>query len=319
MPNIDQSTIESLFHPRSIAVMGVSTDATRWNAGQRFVKALLESGFTGTVYPVNLDGNEIFGLKVYHSLREIPGAVDYVISAIPAENTLQLIADCGDKGVKAVHMFTAGFSETGERALGDLELAVASLARQRGVRIIGPNCMGLYCAKSGLSFRTNFPRQSGPVGFISQSGGNTTYGVLEAAVRGVYFSKVVSYGNACDLNETDFLEYLTGDPETKIIAAYIEGVVDGRNFIEVLRRATAIKPVVIFKGGTTETGARTASSHTSAIAGSDRIWSTLLRQVGAFQVDSIEEMVDVLLLFTYMSPSKGRKAAVIGLGGGCKC
>ena len=213
-------------------------------------------------------------------------------------------------------MFTAGFSELGSEQGRQLERQIATAARQKGIRLIGPNCMGLYYPKTRLTFGIDFPKESGSVGYIAQSGGNSIYGIREAATRGLYFSKVISYGNACDLNESDFLEYLAQDPETKIIAAYIEGIKDGQRFLKVLRQATRAKPVIIFKGGTTEIGLKTAASHTSAIAGSDRIWHSLLHQLGAIQVHSIEEIVDVALLFIYMSPPHGKNIALLGTGGG---
>ena len=311
----DKPALDYLFHPRSIAVTGVSTNTTGLNFGQMLLKCLISAEFNRKLYPVGR-GSEVFGLKIYPSIKDVPEAVDYVISALPAPLTPQLIADGATKGVKAIQMFTAGFSETGSEEGRELERQITTLARRKGIRLIGPNCMGLYCPKTRLAFGTDFPKKSGSIGFIAQSGGNSIYAIREAATRGIYFSKVTSYGNACDLNGADFLEYLAQDPETKIITAYIEGLKDGQRFIKVLRQAAREKPVIIFKGGTTEIGAKTAASHTSAIAGSGRIWHSLLQQVGAIQVYSIEELVDVALLFTYMSPPRGKNTAVIGLGGG---
>ncbi len=319
MPNqelYNEPALEYLFHPSSIAVVGVSSDLTKPNTGQRFIQGLTNAGYKGKLYPIGRSGGEIFGLRIDPSIKDVPDSIDYAISAIPAQCTPQLVADCATAGVKAIHMFTAGFSEIGDEEGKELESQIASIARQKGVRIIGPNCWGLYCPKTGLTWHKDFPKESGPVGFMAQSGGNSIQAVLEAAMRGVYFSKVISYGNACDLNESDFLEYLTDDSETKIITAYIEGVTDGRRFMEVLKRAANTKPVVIYKAGITEGGARAVASHTGAMAGSDRIWSSLLRQLGAIQAYSIEELIDIASLFTFMSPPKGKSVAVIGLGGG---
>jgi len=312
----DKPALDYVFHPRSIVVAGVSTDTTRLNFGRILLESLISAEFKGKIYPVNPSGDEVFGLKIYPSIKDIPQTVDYVISAIPAQYTPQLIADCAAKGVKVVHFFTAGFSETGTEEGRQLEWQIASTARQNGIRIIGPNCMGVYCPKTGLTFCPDFPKETGSVGYIAQSGGNSIYSVREAAMRGIRFSKVVSYGNACDLSETDFLEYLSQDPETKIITAYIEGVKDGQRFSKVLRQAARVKPVIIFKGGTTQIGAKTVASHTSAIAGSETIWRSLLRQAGAIQVDSLDELFDVALAVNYMSPPHGRNVALIGLGGG---
>jgi acyl-CoA synthetase (NDP forming) len=206
--------------------------------------------------------------------------VDYVISTVPAKAAPGLIAECARKGVKAVHFCTAGFSETGEEEGLRLEPQLAALSKKTGIRIIGPNCMGIYCPASRLSFNTDFPKESGPVGLISQSGGNTESLIRRVVPRGVRFSKAISYGNACDLNESDFLEYLAGDPETEIIGLYIEGVKDGERFPQILRKAAEKKPVILLKGGITEGGARAALSHTGSLAGSEVIWRSLCNQLG---------------------------------------
>jgi acyl-CoA synthetase (NDP forming) len=312
----DKLSLEYLFHPKSIAVVGVSTDTTRIASGQIFLRALLDTKFKGKVYPVSREEGKILGLKIYSSIRDIPDTVDYVISAIPAQDIPQLIIDCATKRVKAIHIFTAGFSEIADEDGERRQSQITAMARQRNISIIGPNCMGLYCPKTGLAFHPDMPKESGTIAFLSQSGGNAIYAIREAASRGICFSKVISYGNACDLNESDFLEYLTHDPETEVIAAYIEGVKDGTRLVEALKQASRVKPVIVYKGGTTESGTRAVSSHTGAIAGSNRVWDGLLKQVGAIQVYSMEELLDILMLFRYMSPPEGRATAVIGIGGG---
>ena len=318
----DKLSLDYLFHPRSIAIAGVSSDQSKFSAGLRFLKCLTDFGFEGKIYPIGSNGGEALGLKVYSSISDIPDSVDYVISAIPSRYAPQLVKECANKGVRAIHFFTSGFSEIEDDVGEQLESEILNLAQQSGIRILGPNCMGLYYPKTGLTYtvgfpeQSAFPRRSGSVGLIAQSGGNSLYGVREATTRGIYFSKGVSYGNACDLNETDFLEYLADDPETEIITAYIEGVKDGPRFARVLRRATEVKPVIVFKGGNTESGTRAAASHTGAMAGSNAIWGNLLKQVGAIQVHSIAEMVDVALLFSRGFIPRGRNAAVIGAGGG---
>ncbi|MEE8618562.1 MAG: CoA-binding protein, partial [Dehalococcoidales bacterium] len=312
----DKLSLEYLFHPKSIAVVGVSTDTTRIASGQIFLRALLDTKFKGNVYPVSREEGKILGLKIYSSIRDIPDTVDYVISAIPAQDIPQLIIDCATKMVKAIHIFTAGFSEIADEDGERRQSQITAMARQRNISIIGPNCMGLYCPKTGLAFHPDMPKESGTIAFLSQSGGNAIYAIREAASRGICFSKVISYGNACDLNESDFLEYLTHDPETEVIAAYIEGVKDGTRLVEALKQATRVKPVIVYKGGTTESGTRAVSSHTGAIAGSNRVWDGLLKQVGTIQVYSMEELLDILMLFRYMSPPEGRATAVIGIGGG---
>ena len=308
--------LEYLFHPRHVAVVGVSADTSRIGPGRLFVEAILTAGFKGKIYPVSRSGGEIFGLKVYPDLKDIPGSIDYVISAIPARDTSQLIRDCAQKNVKTVHMFTAGFSEIADERGGKLESDLINLARRSGIRIIGPNCMGLFCPETGLSFELALPKESGHVGFVSQSGGNAIQAVREAQTKNICFSKIISYGNAADLNESDFLEYLTDDPETKVIIAYIEGLKDGQRFKEVLRRAAGKKPVIVYKGGTSEGGQRAVASHTGAIAGSEMVWASFLKQVGAIQVYSLDEMMDMVALFNYLPPPEGKAVGIIGIGGG---
>ncbi len=307
--------LDYIFHPRSIAVVGASSDPNNW-IGQIFLRSLISFGFEGRLYPVNPKADEIMGLKAYPNVRDIPGPVDHVICSIPAPLVPQLIEDCVAKGVKVVHMFTAGFSETGEEEGIQLEAKILELAKRGGIRLIGPNCMGLYCPGSHISFEEAFPKESGTVGFFSQSGGNASELVNIAALRGIRFSKVISYGNAVDLNEADFLEYFIHDPETKIIAAYIEGVKNGRRFVRLLREAAQTKPTIVLKGGRTQSGAGAVASHTGSLAGADEVFDALCRQMGVIRVYSLEELADVIQAFLYMPPPKGCNVGVIGGGGG---
>ena len=311
-----RQNLDYLFNPKSIAIVGVSADEKRIADGRIFLESLIDFGFKGKIYPVNRVGGEVLGLKLYPDIRDIPDTVDHVIAAIPAQHTPQLLLDCASKGVKAMHIFSSGFSEIADKEGEKLESELTSIARQTGIRVIGPNCMGLFYPKNRITFLPESPRQSGPVGFISQSGHTTGVAITEGAMRGVYLSKAISYGNACDLNECDFLEYLTHDPETKIIAGYIEGVDDGTHFIQTLKQAVKVKPVIFYKAGTTEYGSGAVASHTGTMAGSNKIWESLLKQVGVIQVHSMEELIDVILPFIYMSPSTGRNIALIGRGGG---
>ncbi|MFC1982708.1 CoA-binding protein [Chloroflexota bacterium] len=309
-------SLDYLFQPRSIAIIGVSPDGTKLSAGREFLNSLIDIGFKGKLYPVRHGGGEVHGLKIYPNITDIPDSIDYVISAIPAQQNLQLVVDSASKGAKAMHIFSAGFSEIADVEGAKLESQLMDIARQKGVRIIGPNCMGLYCPKTGLAVSRELPKQSGAIGFISQSGGNTAYAIREGAMRGIYFSKAISYGNASDLNECDFLEYLTNDPDTTLITGYIEGVKEGTRFRETLKRATQKKPVILYKAGTTAGGVRAAASHTGSLAGSNEVWEVLLKQEGAIQVHSMEELVDMMLIFKHMSPPTGRNVALAGVGGG---
>lgn len=303
----------SFFQHSSVAIAGASSE---YNIGHAFVQCMQDSGFQGQVYPLNPAGGEIRGLKVYRSITDIPGQVDYVISCIPARFTPQLVKDSAAKGAKVVSFFTAGYSETGRKEGRDLEDELLRAARAGGVRLLGPNCLGLYCPQTGLSFAADFPREKGDVGFIGQSGGNAIYLIRAAGQRGVRFSKAVSYGNACDVDECELLEYFITDNETKMVAAYIEGVRDGRQFRRVLEQLAAIKPVIILKGGCTKGGAVAASSHTGSLAGANESWEGLLNQAGAIRVFNLDEMADMLVTFSCLTPPRGRRVVVCGSNGG---
>jgi acyl-CoA synthetase (NDP forming) len=307
--------LDFLFHPNSIALVGITTAKT-WHWTLTFLEGLLEMGFDRPLYLVNPKEGEREGHKIYTSLKDVPGNVDYVIGLVNAQIAPKLVEECAQKGVRAIHFCTAGFSETGEEDRVNLESELVEVARRNGIRILGPNCMGIYCPKSRLSYSPAFPKESGPVGVISQSGGNSIYLVRQAALRGVRFSKVISYGNACDINENDLLEYLTQDVDTKIIALYIEGIKDGRRFRRALEEATKEKTVILLKGGATEGGARAAAGHTAALSGSRTTWDALCKQLGIISVSSVEEMIDVLVTLLFLPLPKGRNALLFGAGGG---
>lgn len=310
-----QHDLDFLFHPNSLALVGITTAKT-WHWTLTFLEGLLEIGFDRPLYLVNPKGGEIKGHKVYASLKDVPGNVDYVIGLVNAQIAPGLVEECAEKGVRAIHFCTAGFSETGEEERVKLESELAEAARKKGIRIIGPNCMGIYCPQSRLSFSPAFPKESGPVGVISQSGGNSIYLVRQAALRGIRFSKVISYGNACDINEVDLLEYLANDVDTKIIALYIEGIKDGKRFRKAMEQATKQKTVILLKGGATEGGARAAAGHTAALAGSRAAWDALCKQLGIISVSSIEEMIDVLVTLLFLPLPSGRNVVLFGAGGG---
>ncbi len=310
----------SVFRPRSVAVVGASSNVD--SPGHDYVRSLVDFGFAGPIYPINPRAPEIMGLKAYPSLAAVPGGVDLVISCIPADGVISMIAEARAKGVTALHLFTGRFSETGDAKAAELEQAVLAAASAAGMRIIGPNCMGIYDSTAGLSFRPDLPRERGDVAFISQSGNNSVELMLHGAARGLRFSKVVSYGNALDLTEADFLDYLADDPETKVVGAYIEGTRDGRRLLEGLRRCASAKPVVILKGGRTGAGSRTAASHTAALAGQRQIWSAVLRQAGAVEVATFDELIDMLVAFAFLrdehrsASAQKPRVGVVGGGGG---
>ncbi|MCH7577935.1 MAG: CoA-binding protein [Chloroflexi bacterium] len=313
-PSDIAALIEAIFHPRSIAVVGASANPN--TPGYDYVSSLQKFGFSGDLYPVNPRAEEILGLPAFPSLRDVPGQVDYVISCIPAAAVLELVDDCAAKGARALQLFTARFSETGREEDAELERRLSQRAREAGVRIIGPNCLGLLYPRQGISFRADMPRQPGNVGFLSQSGNLLFELTYLAGPRGLRFSKAISYGNGLDLNEADFLDYFAQDAESALVGAYVEGVRDGRRFLAALKRAAARKPVVVLKGGRTAAGGRAAASHTAALAGRHAVWTAAVTQAGAISVDTVEELIDMLIAFAYMRPGSGRRLGMVGGGGG---
>jgi acyl-CoA synthetase (NDP forming) len=306
--------LESLLHPGSIAVVGAS--ANEESSGYRFVEGLVEAGFPGPIYPVNPKLDELLGLTAYPRLEEIPDRVDYVISAVPAAAVLDLVEGAVAKGVRLIHFFTARFSETGREDAADLERELQRRTREAGIRVIGPNCMGLYNPKARITFNKDFAGRPGGVGFLSQSGSHAFRVIGRGGDRGLRFSKVISYGNALDLNEADFLDHFAADPATEVIAAYIEGVQDGRRFLRALRDAAARKPVVVLKGGRTAAGHSAATSHTASLASRRSVWQAAVRQAGALEVGSLNQLIDMLVAFQQAGPALGPRIAVLGGAGG---
>jgi len=307
LPRDLTSSLENIFHPRSIAIIG---------GLELWVDMLLEFGYPGRIYPVHPQREEIAGLKVYRTLSHVPEPIDFAILSVPAPLFPQVIQECAAKDIKTITSPACGFSEAGTDEGKKLEADVVRLARRLGIRIIGPNCLGIYCPESGLTFCHGMSRQKGHVGYISQSGTNATRLVRLANMRGIYFSKAIAYGNACDLKASDFIEYFMNDPETKMVAAYIEGVKDGQRFFRTVKECTKKKPVVILKGGLTRAGSRATSSHTGSLGGSETTWEAFFRQTGTIRVDTLEEMADVAMAFLYMSCPKGRRAGIVGSGAG---
>ena len=310
--NMDYKKLDALFHPKSIAVIGASDNIF----GSFMMKILLDYEFRGKIYPVNRRGGEVMGIKAYPSVIDIPDSVDYAFLQVPAQASIQVIKDCAAKGIKLATLFTAGFGESEIKGGSELEQELLSTARQCGVRLLGPNCMGVYCPSAYLPFALGFPKETGAVGALCQSGGNSIQLVRAASQRGIRFSKVISFGNATDLNEADLLEYFTQDTETKIIIAYIEGVKEGKRFFQALKVAAQNKPVIVLKGGQSEAGAATTLSHTGSLSGSTRVWDSLLKQAGIIQAYDIDECVDIALALLFMNPPVSKRAAVIGFGGG---
>ncbi|MDY6966191.1 MAG: CoA-binding protein [Halobacteriota archaeon] len=307
----DKEIFEAVFNPKSVAVVGASSNIKK--GGYRRFIAISES-YKGNLYPVNPKEDEIVGIKAYPNVKEIPEDLDQVVISIPSGGVSKVMEECVDKSVKVVTIFTSGYSESGEEGRV-LEEELVKIAHSGNIRVIGPNCIGVYCPHSGLSFFPTLPKEEGDVAFVSQSGGLAMAFVQTGSLYGLGYSKVISFGNAADLDSTDYLEYLADDPKTSIIAAYIEGVKDGEKFRRVVSDLVKKKPLVIWKVGRTEVGAKAISSHTGSLAGEDRIWDSLFRQYGVVRVNTFDELVDTINLFKH-APSTGPRVAVITIGGG---
>jgi len=304
--------LDPIFYPRGVVVVGASN--REGNFGRFFLEGFVQMGFE-RLYAVHPSEREVLGITAYPRVMDIPQEVDLAVVVSPRDTVLGIVEECTEKGVKGVVIFTAGFGEKGEEGR-KLERQIVAIAHRGGTRIIGPNCQGIYCPASRVTHFIGLSTESGTVAMISHSGSLSTMLPMAATAQGIRFSKVVSCGNECDLTAVDFLEYFGQDPETKIIVAYLECVKDGRRFCQLARSISREKPIIIWKGGTTEPGARAASSHTGALAGSNEVWEAAFAQTGAIATRSAEEMFDYLQAFYYLPLPRGRRVAIVSGPGG---
>ncbi|MDD5169575.1 MAG: CoA-binding protein, partial [Syntrophales bacterium] len=310
-----RQALDAAANARSVAVVGAA--CPKGNGFPGMYGCMRNFGYAGRLYPVNPKLNDIDGVKAYPNLTALPERVDLVIVTVPAPFVPGVLRECIATGNRTVHIFTSGFKESGEEEGIRLQEEMEKIAREGGLHVIGPNCMGFYVPKSRLLTWTTASTESGPVALISQSGGNaqdfTNYTTSRSKIQ---FSKAISYGNALTLDSTDFLDYLAQDDETKIITMYLEGVKDGRRLLKLVSEINPRKPIIIYKGGLSESGARAVSSHTGALAGGAKIWQAFFRQTGAVPVESLEEMAEVTLAFHHLGKTGGNKTTVLGFGGG---
>ncbi|RLG38096.1 MAG: acetyl CoA synthetase, partial [Thermoproteota archaeon] len=280
--------LDALFRPSSIAVIGASR--TPGKIGHEILKNLVEYGYQGRIYPVNPKADEILGLRCYHSVSEIPGTVDLGVVSIPAKYVLDAIDELGEKGTRAVAVISSGFSEVGER---ELEEELVRRAHDRGMRVLGPNIFGVVYTPARMN-ATFGPTKvlPGSIAFITQSG------ALGIALMGwtitekIGLSAVVSVGNKSDIEDSDLLLWLSEDEDTDVILVYMEGVKEGRRFMEVARRVTPKKPVIVLKAGRSARGSMAASSHTGSLAGMDAVYESVFRQTGVLRAYSVEQAFD---------------------------
>jgi acyl-CoA synthetase (NDP forming) len=303
-----------LFEPRTIAVVGASTKSL--SLPNVFIRRLREHGYPGAIYPIHPSAAEIEGIAAYRSLAEAPAPVDYAYIAIPAAQVPSLLT--GARGrVRFAQVISSGFGEADDGQ--ELQRELVAAAHAGGMRLLGPNCMGIYSPRGRVSFAEVGTLEAGRVGVLSQSGGLGTDIIRRGLNRGLKYSGLVTVGNCADLGVADLLEFYCADPQTKVIGIYVETAADGRRLFEILRGARAAKPVVILKGGRTAQGRAAAISHTGALAGDDRAWIALARQTGCVMAETLDEFIDTLLALQALAPRPRhptRRVVLFGNGGG---
>jgi acyl-CoA synthetase (NDP forming) len=327
-PVVEQMRI--FFEPRSVAVVGASKKITK--AGhvifKNFVDNKRRNVFKGDLYPVNPHEDYILAFECLNSLKEIIGQIELVVIVVPAENVPQIMQEAAEKGAKAAVIVSGGFGEVGNHKL---EEQVKKIAKEAGIRVLGPNCLGVYDPTTGVDMLflpetkvlttgdevVATPRpMSGPISLVTQSGAFGVAVLDYMAGEQLGLSKFVSFGNKIDVEEPEMLEYMLYDEKTRVVLLYAESIEAGRDFMKIAREVTRVKPIVALKSGKTEAGARAALSHTGAIAGSDRIYDSVFAQVGVIRVRDMEEFLDVGEALASQPPAQGNNVAVITSAGG---
>ena len=309
-----QKGIDVLFHPRSIAVIGAST--TKGKLGNDVMRNLIDSGYERRIYPINPKADEILGYKAYRSVKDVPSDVDVAVIVIPAKYVLESVRECGEKGVKALVIITAGFKEIGHDGQ-EAEKQLVELAEKYEMVIQGPNCLGIINTSEpyNASFSAGTPAK-GTIAFASQSGALMT-GILDwSLMEKIGFSKFVSLGNKAHLDEADFIEAFGRDPDSTFLLLYIESVVDGRKFMDACKRVISHKPIFIVKAGVSAAGARAASSHTGSLAGSDIAYDVAFKQCGVRRASDMAALFDVASVFDDMYLPAGNRVAIVTNAGG---
>ena len=320
MPLTSQRTsdITFFFEPKSVAVVGATNNPLKF--GHYVILNLIDLGFKGKVYPVNLKADEVLGLKAYPRVDLIPDEVEVVAIIVPAPSVPQVMRDCAEKGVKGVVILSSGFREAGGERI-KFERQIVETAKNAGIRIVGPNTTGILNTSNG--FTTSFaplPKlRKGNVAFIAQTGlfaAAAFWWILSAEPFSL--SKVVGLGNKSDVDDSEALEYLAHDEDTEVIAIYMEGVKDGKKLMKAARMAAKNKPVLILKSGRTEAGMNAAASHTGSLAMRDEIFDAVCKKVGAIRVKDFEELMDLAKAFALQPLAKGNRIGIVSMtGAGC--
>ncbi|HPS31981.1 MAG TPA: acetate--CoA ligase family protein [Anaerolineaceae bacterium] len=308
------SSLKPFFNPQGVAILGASSKPNKLSYG--ILENLLKYGYQGGIYPVNPNAQEILGVKVYPELAQVPDPVDLAMIVLPVGMILDTMQECADRGIKAVIIITGGFREVGGEG-AEIERKTLEFAREHGMRVVGPNCVGTMDIRNGLNatFIKGMPSR-GPIAFISQSGaicGGVVDLILETEIG---FSHFASLGNEMDVSEADMLAYFGDDPDVRVIAVYLEGVQDGERFIAEARRVSRIKPIVMLKAGRNNAGARAVSSHTGSLAGSYAAYQAVFKQTGVIEVETLAELFNVAWALGTQKLPKGKRTAITTNAGG---
>jgi acetyl coenzyme A synthetase (ADP forming)-like protein len=308
-------TLDVFFNPKSVAVIGASRNPKK--PGHIIFRNLLESGLKH-IYPINPKADQLFGIKCYPSVLKVKGKIDMAVISIPAQLTPKVLKECAKKGVKGVIIISGGFKETGNI---ELEEQLRNISKKHKIRVMGPNCMGIFDPHSKIDtifnpkYKLGRP-EKGSISFISQSGAIMCIIMDWMSRKGYTASKFISYGNAADVDESDLLEYLKKDRKTKVISVYLEGTEDGRKLYKTLKKVTPKKPVAILKAGVTEHGKKSVASHTGSLAGSAEIYSASFKQSGAIEAKDLEQLFDFSRVLATQPAPKGDRVQIITCGGG---
>ena len=305
-----ENTLQGFFKPKSIAVVGASKDSQK--IGHAALKNILISDYECNLYPINPHEKTILGVPCYKNLNDVKKSIDLVLISVPAKIVPAIMRDCVKKQVKNIIIISSGFSEIGNHAL---EEEIANIIKGKNIRVLGPNTMGYKNASDGLdaSFVFGVPRK-GNLSLISQSGALGIGMIYLANNEFVGVSKIIGVGNKLDIDDDDLIDYFSQDDDTKVIGLYIEAVKNGRQFMNSIKACN--KPVLVVKAGRSGAGARATASHTGSMVGSREVWEGLLRQAGAIQVHTLEELIDIAVTFRFMRLPRGRRMAMVAGGGG---
>ncbi len=310
-PSASRPSLKQVLDIKTVAIVGVSQ-----KLGYYWAHSMLQWKHDLDIWLVSKSGGEVLGKTILEDVSLIPTDIDYAILAVPKKYVIEVLKQVSEKGAKGATIFTSGYSELGTPEGKQSEVDLKNLVQGLNVRVLGPNCMGLCYPRIGFAFMPTAARGVGDIGFLSQSGGVAIATYTSGVESGLGFSKIFSFGNSIDVTPSEILDYYKDDSETKVIGAYIEGTKEGKDLFRAIKELAKTKPVVVLKGGRSEEGSRTASSHTGALAGNKEIWDAIFKQANIPTVRTLEEMVATLSVFSLCPPPKSSNVGVVAISGG---